>query len=81
VRGSGNEEDGEEGGEGEDKGGRKSEMTVLGLVFEDGKVDLCLEVEKMEGLWVGRQVSFSSSVYYSSRRIVFKSDDSTSWLS
>ena len=52
ARGLRNEEEGEEGGE--DKVGRKSEMTVLGLVFEDGKVDLCLEVEKMEGLWVGR---------------------------
>lgn len=60
MRGSRNDE--EEEGEG-DKVGRKSEMTVLGLVFEDGKVDLCLEVEKMEGLWVGRQVSLSPSSF------------------
>jgi nucleoporin NUP82 len=43
------------------KGGRKSEFAVLGIVFEDGKVDLCLEVEKMEALWVGRQVGCSST--------------------
>ncbi|KAL7409546.1 hypothetical protein BDY24DRAFT_366825 [Mrakia frigida] len=58
VRGSRNDEEEEGGG---DKVGRKSEMTVLGLVFEDGKVDLCLEVEKMEGLWVGRQETVQSN--------------------
>lgn len=41
------------------EGSRATKTNVLGVVFEDGRVDLCLEVEKMEGLWVGRQVSLA----------------------
>lgn len=61
LLGSGNRAGSPEEDDQDAKEGRKSDLTVLGVVFEDGKVDLCLEVEKMEALWIGRQVGCSST--------------------
>lgn len=46
--------------EGENSGAHEG-MAVLGVVFDDGKVDLLLEVEKMEALWVGSSESTRSN--------------------
>jgi nucleoporin NUP82 len=46
--------------EGEEKKA-KGEVGVVGIVFADGRVDLCLEVEKLEALWVGRQETTQSN--------------------
>lgn len=50
----------EEDGDGE--GGETEHLGIVMIVFQDGKVDVCLDVEKVEARWESRQVSFSRSL-------------------
>lgn len=49
-------------GQSDDVDGKTSAggIGVLGIAFADGRLDVCLEVEKLEALWVGRQVRVHS---------------------
>lgn len=58
-----------EGGQDDEESGEKEgvssprlgQVGILGIVFADGRVDICLEVEKLEALWVGRQETIQSN--------------------
>ncbi|CED82201.1 Nucleoporin Nup88 [Phaffia rhodozyma] len=51
-----------EDGTAEEEIGKKGEVLgVLGIVWKDGRVDVCLEVEKMEGVWSGGKTVISES--------------------
>lgn len=42
--------------EGDGEGGETEHLGVVMIAFQDGKVDVCLDVEKVEAKWESRQV-------------------------
>jgi nucleoporin NUP82 len=47
----------------EGEGGETEHLGVVMIAFQDGKVDVCLDVEKVEARWESRQVSLSQSLH------------------
>lgn len=45
--------------ENEGEGGETEHLGVVMIAFQDGKVDVCLDVEKVEARWESRQVCFT----------------------
>jgi nucleoporin NUP82 len=43
--------------EGDGEGGETEHLGVVMIAFQDGKVDVCLDVEKVEARWESRQVN------------------------
>jgi len=46
--------------EGDSEGGETEHLGVVMIAFQDGKVDVCLDVEKIEARWESRQVRLPS---------------------
>jgi nucleoporin NUP82 len=51
--------------EGDGEGGETEHLGVVMIAFQDGKVDVCLDVEKVEAKWESRQVRFFQSPFVS----------------
>jgi nucleoporin NUP82 len=52
----------EEEGDAEGEGGETEHLGVVMVAFQDGKVDVCLDVEKVEARWESRQVCLAHSL-------------------
>jgi nucleoporin NUP82 len=47
---------GADGDDGDGDGGETEHLGVVMVAFQDGKVDVCLDVEKVEARWESKQV-------------------------